>query len=100
MVQSELVRVTEQSYDAAKSATAPTGLAELASLCGPTKETAMKKQTTSAAIERLEGVAADFLEANIAAVEKAQGVTVKDVEVAVVPDPRGDGPAVTVVVTT
>lgn len=60
----------------------------------------MNKQTTAAALERLEGVAADFLESNIAELEKAQGVKVKDVEVALVPDPRGASPAVTVVVST
>ena len=60
----------------------------------------MNKQSTAAALERLEGVAADFLEANIAELEKAQGVKVKDVEVALVPDPRGAGPAITVVVST
>ena len=60
----------------------------------------MKKQTTSAALERLEGVAAEFLETNIADLEKAQGVKVKDVEVALVPDPRGASPSVTVVVST
>jgi hypothetical protein len=60
----------------------------------------MHKQSTSAALERLETVAALFLEAEIADVEKAQGITIKDIEVAVVPDLRGDTPAVTVVVST
>ncbi|MEZ0308134.1 MAG: hypothetical protein ACAH21_09425 [Ramlibacter sp.] len=60
----------------------------------------MTKQATSAAIERLEGVAADFLEVHIAEVEEDQGVTIKDVEVALIPDADGAGPAVTVVVTT
>jgi hypothetical protein len=60
----------------------------------------MKKPSTAAAIERLEGTAADFLESKIAEVKKAQGVTVKDVEVVVIPDLRGGDPAVTVVVGT
>jgi hypothetical protein len=60
----------------------------------------MSKQTTTAAIERLEGLAAEFLETQIADVEKAEGITIKDVEVAVVPEGNGDTPAVTVVVST
>lgn len=60
----------------------------------------MEKQSTSAALERLEGVAAEFLEDKIAEVEKAQHIEIKDVEVAVVPGGLGDGPAVTVVVST
>jgi hypothetical protein len=55
-----------------------------------------KQATTTAALERLEGIAADFLETNIAVLEKAQGVSVKDVEVSVVPGPRGTSPVVTV----
>ena len=60
----------------------------------------MTKQSTSAAIERLEGIAADFLEANIADVEKAQDIKIKDIEVALVPDAGGASPAVTVIVST
>ncbi|MDP3619774.1 MAG: hypothetical protein Q8R63_08275 [Ramlibacter sp.] len=60
----------------------------------------MENKATSAALERLEAVAADFLETQIAGVEKATGVEVKEVEVVVIPDQRGDGPAVTVVVST
>lgn len=60
----------------------------------------MTKQSTSVALERLEGLAADFLEANIADVEKAQGVKIKDVDVDVIPDAHGGGPTVTVVVST
>jgi len=59
-----------------------------------------KKATTAAAIERLEGLAADFLESHIADLEKVEDVTVKDVEVAVVPDLRGGDAAVTVVIET
>jgi hypothetical protein len=60
----------------------------------------MTKQATSAALERLEGVAADFLETKIAEVEKAQHIEIKDVEVAVIPGGHDDGPAITVVVST
>lgn len=60
----------------------------------------MNTQSTSAALERLEAVAAEFLETEIAEVEKAQGITIKDVEVAVVPDMRGNSPSITVVVST
>jgi len=59
----------------------------------------MRKQTTSAALERLEGVAAEFLEDKIAEVQKAQQVEVKEVEVAVVQGGHGESPTVTVVVT-
>jgi hypothetical protein len=55
-----------------------------------------KQATTAAALERLEGIAADFLETNIAVLEKSQGVSVKDVDVAVVPGPSGTSPVVTV----
>lgn len=58
----------------------------------------MKQQATSAAIERLEGLAADFLETKIADLEKSQGVHIKDVEVALIPDALGKSPAVTVIV--
>lgn len=60
----------------------------------------MDKQATSAAIERLEGISAAFLEDKIAAVEKTQGIRIKDVEVALIPDPRGNSPAVEVIVST
>jgi hypothetical protein len=58
----------------------------------------MDKPSTSAALERLEGVAAEFLEEKIADVEKAQHITIKDVEVAVVPDASGHNPPVVTVV--
>jgi hypothetical protein len=61
----------------------------------------MDKQSTSAALERLEGVAAEFLEDKIADVDKAQHITIKDVEVAIVPDAGGHKPSVvTVIVST
>lgn len=60
----------------------------------------MTKQSTPAALERLEGLAADFLEVNIADVEKAQGIKIKDVDVDIIPDGHGGGPAITVVVST
>jgi len=60
----------------------------------------LKKQSTVAAVERLEGIAAAFLESNIADLEKAQRVKIKDVEVALIPDVHGHSPAVTVVVST
>jgi hypothetical protein len=63
-----------------------------------TQELKMTAQATTAALERLEGLAADFLEAKINDVEKSVGVTVKEIEVAVVPDTHGDGPLVNVVV--
>ena len=60
----------------------------------------MTKQSTSAALDRLEGLAADFLETKIADVEKAENVKIKDVDVALIPDASGNSPAVTVVVST
>ena len=60
----------------------------------------MDNQSTSAALERLEGQAAEFLEDKIADVEQAEGVKIKDVEVALIPDAHGASPTVTVVVTT
>lgn len=60
----------------------------------------MDKQSTTSAVERLEGIAAEFLEEKIAEVEKAQHIEVKEVDVAVVPGGHGESPAVTVVVTT
>jgi hypothetical protein len=64
------------------------------------RESQMDKKSTTAAVERLEGVAGEFLEDKIADLEKAQKVKVKEVEVAVIPDLHGHSPAVTVVVTT
>jgi len=60
----------------------------------------MKKQATSAALERLEAIAAQFLETEIANLETAQGVAVKEVEVAVVHDAPGESPVVDVTVST
>jgi len=52
--------------------------------------------TTAAAIERLEGLAADFLESLIADWEKTHRVKIKDLAVALIPDLHGHSPAVTV----
>jgi len=60
----------------------------------------MKQQSISAAVDRLEAIAGDFLEKEIANVEHALHVNVKEVDVALIPDPDGDGPAVQVTVTT
>jgi hypothetical protein len=60
----------------------------------------MNKASSTAALERLEGVAGAFLEDKIAEVEKQQHIKIKDVEVALIPDSHGDSPAVAVVVST
>ena len=65
-----------------------------------TKGFPMTQQSVSAALERLEGLSAEFLEQRIAEVEKVQHVKIKDVAVALVPGGHGSSPAVTVVVTT
>jgi hypothetical protein len=60
----------------------------------------MKTQSTSAALERLEGIAGEFLEDKIAVLENEQQIKIKEVEVALIPDSHGGSPAVTVLVTT
>ncbi len=53
-----------------------------------------------AAVERLEGVAAEALEELIEDLEAKQHVQVEKVDVALVPDSAGDSPTVVVVVST
>lgn len=60
----------------------------------------MEKQSVSAALERMEGVAGEVLEDLISDIEKKQHVKIKEVEVALIPDAHGASPAVTVIVST
>ena len=54
------------------------------------------QQPTCKTLERLEAVTAAFLEEKIEEVEKAQNIKIKDVDVGLIPDPRGASPAVIV----
>jgi len=60
----------------------------------------MTNPTIASAIERLEALAADYLETLIADWEKAQRVKIKDLAVALIPQLHGHGPAVMVVMST
>jgi hypothetical protein len=59
----------------------------------------MKAKRTAAAVERLEGLAANALEELIEDMEGKEDVKVKDVEVALIPDAHGASPTVFVTVT-